>query len=73
MTTVASVGSVGDSTSFVLDDDGMIHVAFSDESANVLRYANLSTGVSVTRRSPFDSAHMHPSLGRSSTIGRSDS
>ena len=49
MTTVASVGSVGDSTSFVLDDDGMIHVAFSDESANVLRYANLSTGVSVTR------------------------
>ena len=49
VTTVASVGSVGDSTSFVLDDDGMIHVAFSDESANVLRYANLSTGVSVTR------------------------
>ena len=39
----------GESNSIFIDDDGMMHVAYSDETNGVLRYANKSTGVSITR------------------------
>ena len=38
----------GESNSIFIDDGGMMHVAYSDETNGVLRYANKSTGVTVT-------------------------
>ena len=38
----------GESNSIVIDDGGTMHVAYSDETNGVLRYATKSTGVTVT-------------------------
>ena len=38
----------GESNSIFIDGGGMMHVAYSDETNGVLRYATKSTGVSVT-------------------------
>ena len=38
----------GESNSIFIDDEGMMHIAYSDETNDVLRYATKSTGVSVT-------------------------
>jgi len=38
----------GESNSIVIDDGGTIHVAYTDETNGVLRYATKSTGVTVT-------------------------
>ena len=51
MSTVENGGSVGDGTgesNSIIIDDGTIHVAYTDETNGVLRYATKSTGVSVT-------------------------
>ncbi|MEC7167493.1 MAG: thrombospondin type 3 repeat-containing protein [Candidatus Thermoplasmatota archaeon] len=53
VSTIESVpGSIGDGTgesnSIIIDDGGTIHVAYSDETNGVLRYATKPTGVSVT-------------------------
>ena len=41
-------GGPGESNSIFIDDGGMMHVAYSDETNGVLRYTTKSTGVSVT-------------------------
>ena len=38
----------GESNSLIIDDGGMMHVAYTDETNGVLRYATKSTGVTVT-------------------------
>ena len=38
----------GESNSLIIDDGGMMHVAYTDETNGVLRYATKSTGVSIT-------------------------
>ncbi|MBQ70903.1 MAG: hypothetical protein CMA65_05380 [Euryarchaeota archaeon] len=38
----------GESNSLIIDDGGMMHVAYTDETNGLLRYATKSTGVSVT-------------------------
>ena len=43
----SSLGT-GESNSIFIDDGGMMHVAYSDETNGVLRYATKSTGVSQT-------------------------
>ena len=46
--TVASGGNMGDSNSLVLDANGVMHVAYTDENLDVMKYATKSTGLSVT-------------------------
>jgi hypothetical protein len=52
VSTIENGGSVGDGTgesnSLVIDDGGTMHVAYTDETNGVLRYATKSTGVTVT-------------------------
>lgn len=52
VSTLETGGSAGDGTgesnSILIDDGGTIHVAYTDETNGVLRYATKSTGVSVT-------------------------
>lgn len=52
VSTLENGGSVGDGTgesnSLVIDDEGTMHVAYTDETNGVLRYATKSTGVTVT-------------------------
>ena len=52
ISTIENGGSLGDGTgesnSIVIDDEGTIHVAYTDETNGVLRYATKSTGVTVT-------------------------
>ena len=51
VSTIESGGSVGDGTgesNSIVIDDGKIHVAYTDETNGVLRYATKSTGVTVT-------------------------
>ena len=51
VSTIENGGSVGDGTgesNSIIIDDGTIHVAYTDETNGVLRYATKSTGVSVT-------------------------
>ncbi|MEC7484709.1 MAG: thrombospondin type 3 repeat-containing protein, partial [Candidatus Thermoplasmatota archaeon] len=51
VSTIESGGSVGDGTgesNSIVIGDGTIHVAYTDETNGVLRYATKSTGVSVT-------------------------
>ena len=52
VSTIEAGGSIGDGTgesnSLIIDDEGMMHVAYTDETNGVLKYATKSTGVSVT-------------------------
>ena len=52
VSTIENGGSAGkgtgESNSIVIDDGGTMHVAYTDETNGVLRYATKSTGVSVT-------------------------
>ncbi|MCH1443176.1 MAG: IPT/TIG domain-containing protein, partial [Candidatus Poseidoniaceae archaeon] len=52
VSTIEATGGSGDGTgesnSIFIDDGGMMHVAYSDETNGVLRYATKSTGVTVT-------------------------
>ena len=51
VSTIENGGSVGDGTgesNSIIIDDGTIHVAYTDETNGVLRYATKSTGVTVT-------------------------
>ena len=47
--TISNNGDVGGSNSLFIDHNSVIHVAFSDESNDVLRYASKPTGVSLTQ------------------------
>ena len=52
VSTVETTGGLtegtGESNSLIIDDGGMMHVAYTDETNGVLRYATKSTGVTVT-------------------------
>ncbi|MBL6882574.1 MAG: thrombospondin type 3 repeat-containing protein [Candidatus Poseidoniaceae archaeon] len=52
VSTIETTGGQGDGTgesnSLIIDDGGMMHVAYTDETNGVLRYATKSTGVTVT-------------------------
>lgn len=52
VSTIETGGSTGDGTgesnSLIIDDEGMMHVAYTDETNGVLKYATKPTGVSVT-------------------------
>ena len=52
VSTIETTGGLGDGTgesnSLIIDDGGMMHVAYTDETNGVLRYATKSTGVTVT-------------------------
>jgi len=52
VSTIENGGSIGDGTgesnSIFIDDSGTMHVAYTDETNGVLRYATRSTGVTVT-------------------------
>ena len=47
-TTGGSGDGTGESNSIIIDEGGMMHVAYTDETNGVLRYATKSTGVTVT-------------------------
>tara|TARA_B100001741_G_scaffold134525_2_gene110834 strand:- start:2078 stop:5197 length:3120 start_codon:yes stop_codon:yes gene_type:complete len=55
-------GSVGDGTgesnSIFIDDEGTMHVAYTDETNGVLRYATKSTGVTVTNEITVKFGHL---------------
>ncbi len=48
VSTIANNADVGEGNSIFIDDNGIMHVAFNDDTAEVLKYTTKSTGVSMT-------------------------
>ena len=46
--TIASGADVGEGNSIFIDGNGVMHVAFNDDTADILKYTTKSTGVVVT-------------------------
>ena len=47
--TVDNVGDVGYENDIVVDENNMVHIAYYDTSNKLLKYANRSTGMSITQ------------------------
>ena len=48
ISTVSNNGDVGEGNSLFIDENGLMHVAFSDETNDVMMYATKSTGLTQT-------------------------
>ena len=48
VSTIANNADVGEGNSIFIDENGIMHVAFNDDTAEVLKYTTKSTGVSMT-------------------------
>ena len=48
VTTIANNADVGEGNSIFIDGNGVMHVAFNDDTADILKYTTKSTGVVVT-------------------------
>jgi len=48
VSTISGTNDVGDGNSLFIDQDGIMHVPFSDDTDEVLKYATKSTGLSQT-------------------------
>lgn len=49
VSTIASGGDMGDSNSLFIDQNGVMHVAFSDETNDIMKYITKSTGLIQTK------------------------